>query len=156
MSQASQSDDSNLCQVKANWDTLLYLFLFLTHSRKIPSTWEAEAGGFWVQAWSTEWVPGQPGLHRETCLEKPKTKKPQTTKKKNKEKYLSAILYTSLFLITKSHPVMSAFPHEVFCTIMLLSFGAIEPTHSRPVLYNISSMNLPSHTSLFYFLGYIL
>lgn len=95
-------------------------------------------------------------LHRETCLEKPKTKKPQTTKKKNKEKYLSAILYTSLFLITKSHPVMSAFPHEVFCTIMLLSFGAIEPTHSRPVLYNISSMNLPSHTSLFYFLGYIL
>jgi hypothetical protein len=33
-----------------------------------PSTWEAEAGGFLSSrpAWSTEWVPGQPGLHRET------------------------------------------------------------------------------------------
>jgi hypothetical protein len=33
-----------------------------------PSTWEAEAGGFLSSrsAWSTKWVPGQPGLHRET------------------------------------------------------------------------------------------
>jgi hypothetical protein len=33
-----------------------------------PSTWEAEAGEFLSSrpAWSTEWVPGQPGLHRET------------------------------------------------------------------------------------------
>jgi hypothetical protein len=33
-----------------------------------PSTWEAEAGGSLSSrpAWSTEWVPGQPGLHRET------------------------------------------------------------------------------------------
>jgi hypothetical protein len=33
-----------------------------------PSTWEAEAGGFLSSrpAWSTEWVPGQPGLYRET------------------------------------------------------------------------------------------
>jgi hypothetical protein len=33
-----------------------------------PSTWEAEAGRFLSSrpAWSTEWVPGQPGLHRET------------------------------------------------------------------------------------------
>jgi hypothetical protein len=33
-----------------------------------PSTREAEAGGFLSSrpAWSTEWVPGQPGLHRET------------------------------------------------------------------------------------------
>ena len=32
-----------------------------------PSTWEAEEGGFLSSrpAWSTEWVPGQPGLHRE-------------------------------------------------------------------------------------------
>jgi hypothetical protein len=31
------------------------------------STWEAEAGGFLSSrpAWSTEWVPGQPGLYRE-------------------------------------------------------------------------------------------
>jgi hypothetical protein len=37
-----------------------------------PSTWEAEAGGFLSSrpAWSTEWVPGQPGLHRETLSRK--------------------------------------------------------------------------------------
>ena len=31
-----------------------------------PSTWEAEAGEFLSSrtAWSTEWVPGQPGLYR--------------------------------------------------------------------------------------------
>jgi hypothetical protein len=44
-----------------------------------PSTWEAEAGGFLSSrpAWATEWVPGQPGLHRETLSQK--------TKNKNKE-----------------------------------------------------------------------
>jgi hypothetical protein len=33
-----------------------------------PSTQEAEAGGFLSlrPAWSTKWVPGQPGLYRET------------------------------------------------------------------------------------------
>ena len=41
-----------------------------------PSTQEAEAGGFQSSrpAWSTEWVPGQPGLHRETLSQKNKTK----------------------------------------------------------------------------------
>jgi hypothetical protein len=41
-----------------------------------PSTWEAEAGGFLSSrpAWSTEWVPGPPGLHRETLSQKTKTK----------------------------------------------------------------------------------
>jgi hypothetical protein len=44
-----------------------------------PSTREAEAGGFLSSrpAWSTKWVPGQPGLHRETLSRK--------TKKKEKE-----------------------------------------------------------------------
>jgi hypothetical protein len=47
-----------------------------------PSTWEAEAGGFLSSrpAWSTEQVPGQPGLHRETLSRKTKKKK----KKKKK------------------------------------------------------------------------
>jgi hypothetical protein len=42
-----------------------------------PSTREAEAGGFLSSrpAWSTEWVPGQPGLHRETLSQKKKRKK---------------------------------------------------------------------------------
>jgi hypothetical protein len=45
-----------------------------------PSTWEAEAGGFLSSrpAWSTKWVPGQPGLHRETLSrKKPKNKTKQ-------------------------------------------------------------------------------
>ena len=41
-----------------------------------PSTREAEAGEFLSSrpAWSTKWVPGQPGLHRETLSRKNKTK----------------------------------------------------------------------------------
>jgi hypothetical protein len=50
-----------------------------------PSTWEAEAGGFLSSrpAWSTEWVPEQPGLHRETLSQK--NQKPNKQKiKQNK------------------------------------------------------------------------
>jgi hypothetical protein len=54
-----------------------------------PSTREAEAGGFLSlrPAWSTEWVPGQPGLHRETLSRKNKqnNKKQKTEKRKRKE-----------------------------------------------------------------------
>jgi hypothetical protein len=41
-----------------------------------PSTQKAEAGRFLSlrPAWSTEWVPGQPGLHKETLSQKNKTK----------------------------------------------------------------------------------
>jgi hypothetical protein len=41
-----------------------------------PSTWEAEVGGFPSSrpAWSTEWVPGQPGYTEKPCLEKTKPK----------------------------------------------------------------------------------
>jgi hypothetical protein len=48
-----------------------------------PSTWEAEAGGFLSSrpAWSTEQVPGQPGLHRETLSRKTKKTKQNKTKK---------------------------------------------------------------------------
>jgi hypothetical protein len=54
-----------------------------------PSTWEAEAGGFLSSrpAWSTEWVPGQPGLHRET-LSRKKTKQNKTKQNKTKHIYL--------------------------------------------------------------------
>jgi hypothetical protein len=49
-----------------------------------PSTQEAEAGGFLSSrpAWSTEWVPGQPGLYRETLSQKHNNKKPKTNKQK--------------------------------------------------------------------------
>jgi hypothetical protein len=47
-----------------------------------PSTQEAEAGGFLSlgPAWSTKWVPGQPGLYRETLSQKNKqANKPKET-----------------------------------------------------------------------------
>jgi hypothetical protein len=42
-----------------------------------PSTWETETSGFLSSrpAWSTEWVPGRPGLYRET-LSQSKNKTP--------------------------------------------------------------------------------
>jgi hypothetical protein len=56
-----------------------------------PSTWEAEARGFLSSrpAWSTEWVPGQPGLLRETLSQKKK-------KKKRKEKYVHECIYITM------------------------------------------------------------
>jgi len=52
-----------------------------------PSTQEAEAGRFLSSrpAWPTKWVPGQPGLYRETLYRKTKKKK----KKKKEKKMLS-------------------------------------------------------------------
>jgi hypothetical protein len=50
----------------------------------MPSTWEAEAGAFLSSrpAWSTELIPGQPELHRETLSQKQnKNKNKQTNKK---------------------------------------------------------------------------
>jgi hypothetical protein len=63
-----------------------------------PSTWEAEAGEFLSSrpAWSTEWVPGQPGLHRETLSRKKKTKK-QTNKQKRIHK--SSDLFDNCFSV---------------------------------------------------------
>ena len=51
---------------------LLAHFQMKTH----PSIWEAEEGSSLSvrPAWSPEWVPGQPGLHRATLSSKTKTK----------------------------------------------------------------------------------
>jgi hypothetical protein len=53
-----------------------------------PSTQEAEAGGFLSSrpAWSTKWVPGQPGLHRETLSSKTKNQNPKPNQTKTKQK----------------------------------------------------------------------
>ena len=53
-----------------------------------PSTWEAEAGWFLSSrpACSTKWVPGQPGLYRETLSQKTKTKPQNQKAKQNKTK----------------------------------------------------------------------
>jgi hypothetical protein len=55
-----------------------------------PNTREAEAGRFLSSkpAWSTKWVPGQLGLHRETLSRKTKKKK----KKKKKDLLIHPIL----------------------------------------------------------------
>jgi hypothetical protein len=49
-----------------------------------PSTQEAKAGEFLSSrpAWSTKWVPGQPGLHRETLSWKIKKEKKKEKKRK--------------------------------------------------------------------------
>jgi hypothetical protein len=54
-----------------------------------PST---EGGGFLSSrpAWSTELVPGEPGVHRET-LSKKKKKNQKKNKKQNKKKTLSPL-----------------------------------------------------------------
>jgi hypothetical protein len=55
------------------------------------STREAEAGRFLSSrpAWSTEWVPEQPGYTGKHCLEKPKNKTKQNkTKQTNKQNIL--------------------------------------------------------------------
>jgi hypothetical protein len=51
-----------------------------------PSTREAEAGGFLSSrpALSTEWVPGQPWLHRETLSRKKKITNKQTNKQRKR------------------------------------------------------------------------
>jgi hypothetical protein len=48
------------------------------------NTGEAEAGRFLSlrPAWSTKWVPGQPGLYRETLSWKTKNQKNKTNKQK--------------------------------------------------------------------------
>ena len=50
-----------------------------------PSTWEAEAGESLGSrpAWSTEWVPGQPGIHREILSRKQNEQINKQTKNKN-------------------------------------------------------------------------
>jgi hypothetical protein len=55
----------------------------VVHSFK-PSTWEAGKLLSSRPAWSTEWVPGQPELYRETLSQKNK----QTNKKNNSQNHI--------------------------------------------------------------------
>jgi hypothetical protein len=62
-------------------------------SRANPSTREAEAGGFLSSrpAWSTKWVPGQPGLHRETLSPKQNKTKKNKNKQTNKKSWVRIV-----------------------------------------------------------------
>jgi hypothetical protein len=66
-----------------------------------PSTWEAEAGGFLSSraAWSTERVPGQPELYRETLSQK-------KTNKKTGSSYTETNLSTNHHQISVCNPVV--------------------------------------------------
>jgi hypothetical protein len=65
----------------------------LCQERQVHSSWEAEAGRFLSSrlAWSTKWVPGQPGLHRET-LSQPHPPPP----KRKKGRYSGALVVSML------------------------------------------------------------
>jgi hypothetical protein len=91
--------------VIAHWTHLLRVVMFVLLMYKNPcfsrvvvahafdsSTWEAEAGGFLSlrPAWSTKWVPGQPGLYRETLPRK------KTNKQTKNEPCLRATKYTQI------------------------------------------------------------
>ena len=56
---------------KKLWLTVFAVPGMVAHASN-PSTREAEAGGFLSlrPSWSSEWVPGQPGLYRETLSQK--------------------------------------------------------------------------------------
>jgi hypothetical protein len=87
-----------------------------------PSIWEAEAGEFLSSrpAWSTEWVPGQPGLHREILSGKPKTKtknkqtkKPKTKTKKPKKKPKACASYFTCWNLKSANLTKMYETHEV-------------------------------------------
>jgi hypothetical protein len=76
-----------------------------------PSTWEAEVGQFLSSrsAWSTEFVPGQPGLYRETVPGKTKNKqnnnnkqKTKTNKQRKKQINIKLTIYYKLSLSNKN------------------------------------------------------
>ena len=69
---------------KLNVQMINYSQVGVAHAFNL-NTQKAEAGGSLSSrpAWSTEWVPGQPGLHRETLSQKNKTKQKTKTKTKN-------------------------------------------------------------------------
>jgi transcription elongation factor GreA-like protein len=65
------------------------------------STWEAEAGEFLTlrPAWSTEWVPGQPKLLRETLSQKIQKQQQKNKQTKTREN-LSEFYKNEEFYIT--------------------------------------------------------
>jgi hypothetical protein len=86
--------------------TLFYVAYFLDRVSGIPGwSWafyvvedDLEAGGFLSSrpAWSTGWVPGQPGLHRETLSRKTKKQNKQTKTKQTLNSWPSWVLSYSV------------------------------------------------------------
>jgi hypothetical protein len=112
-----------------------------------PSTWETEAGGFLNSrpARSTKWVPGQPGLYRETLSRKTKTKKQKTKNKQTNKKLPNPIFnrnWTSYK--TSNLPSMSSSSgHEIVLSPSLSALGPCLPS-----LCNAGSVLSSSEKSL--------
>jgi hypothetical protein len=83
-----ETNEGNRSRERWSWTTVSghssnFVFYKTTFSQVVvvhafnPSTWKAEAGGFLSSrpAWSTKWVPGQPGLQRNPILKKKKPNK---------------------------------------------------------------------------------
>jgi hypothetical protein len=100
-----------------------------------PSTREAEVGGFVSSrpAWSTKWVPGQPGLHRETLSRNQKNKKKR--KYKILFQWLCVYTYTCAFMwYFPSRPRFSHMPvphHTHTCLVFILETRDFPQKH-RP------------------------
>jgi hypothetical protein len=96
-----------------------------------PSTREAEAGGFLSSrsAWSTKWVPGQPGLYRETLSQK------QTNKQTKKKETKDVLLYTFLlFKMTTPYllPMIKTYLWQYPGATETISLGYIQCKKPKP------------------------
>jgi hypothetical protein len=94
-----------------------------------PSTQEAEADRFLSSrpAWSTEWVPGQPGLHRETLSQK-SNKQTATTTKPTKSFLLSKLLLIIEYLFyTRLNTIILIIfiSHKIIITIAKMKIAII-------------------------------
>jgi hypothetical protein len=56
----------------------------------IPALGRQRQTDFWVRAWSTKWVPRQPGLHRETLSQK---KQQQQQQQHQQQQQNNAVIY---------------------------------------------------------------
>jgi hypothetical protein len=106
-----------------------------------PSTREAEAGGFLSSrpAWSTKWVPGQPGLHREGLYRETLTlsRKIKKTNNNNNKKFIPLAVTSALPPSSVGHSYRS-------CSPCPLPFIYIQLTKLSILTINTSPNFIPS------------
>ena len=121
-----------------------------------PSTWEAETGRFLSSrpAWSTEWVPGQLGLHKETLSRKTKKKKKNTIEmisRINCQGWAMTTVWNAHQHLWDPLLAVQLFPHILCdnCDCGIYSWQmecvCITPSHSRTTCYTwVSSPPTPA------------
>ena len=92
----------------------------------IQAIWEAEAGGFLSSrlAWSTEWVPGQPGLHSETL---------SPNKQTNTLSNLSGVVQEAGRSQSSALSVCTVSPEapQAPCSLGVIQYCSSDPTDSK-------------------------